>query len=258
MLKKYFFSILLFSGLTLAQQYPKIAVTPFNYDMGNIKEGEKVTRIYTIKNVGGDNLNIKEVRTSCGCTAAKPKKNNLDPGESTELEVTFNSAGREGEQKKTVYVETNDPSNPAAHVTFTANVLPDGKPNPGTATRNLPGVETDNGIVVNKAALKTPRLSFTEKIHDLGKLKEGKVARYTFNFTNTGGSALDIGFVITTGSGMATRLSSRKIEPGKKGSLKVDFDTSNLKGKIARNIKISSNDPTEPTQTLILMADIVR
>lgn len=244
MLKKYFFAVLFISSLTLAQQFPKIAVTPSNYDMGNIKAGEKVTKIYTIKNVGGDNLEIREVRVSCGCTAAKPKKNSLGPGESTDMEVTFNSEGREGKQNKTVYVETNDPSNATTQVTFTANVISD-------APSNV-------SIITNKSVLKTPRLSFTEKTHDLGKLKEGKVAQFTFNFTNSGGSTLDIGFVVTTGSGIATRLSSRKIEAGKKGSLKVDFDTSNLKGKVARNIKIASNDPTEPTQTLILTADVVK
>ncbi|MGE5352772.1 MAG: DUF1573 domain-containing protein [Acidobacteriota bacterium] len=250
MFKKYFFTILLISGLTFAQQFPQIVITPLSCDMGNIKAGEKATKIYTIKNVGGDNLEIKEVRASCGCTAAKPGKTKLGPGETTELEVTFNSEGREGKQNKTVYIESNDPSNSTTKVSFTANVLADNKPRPV--------VESNTGIITNKSVLKTPRLSFTEKVHDLGKLKEGKVAQYTFNFTNTGGSTLDIGFVVTTGSGIATRLSNRKIEPGKTGSLKVDFDTSNLQGKIARNIKISSNDPTEPTQTLILKADILK
>lgn len=250
MLKRYFFMILFISGFTFAQQFPQISITPLSYDMGDIKAGEKVTKIYTIKNVGGEILDIKEVRASCGCTAVKPGKNKLGPGESTELEVTFNSEGREGKQNKTVYIETNDPSHTTAKVTFTANVLTG-----GIANTN---VISNAGIGSSKSVLKTPKLSFTEKVHDLGKLKEGKVAQYTFNFTNTGGSTLDIGFVVTTGPGIATRLSGRKIEPGKKGYLKVDIDTSNLKGKIARNIKVSSNDPTEPTQTLILTADILK
>ncbi|MCU7494118.1 MAG: DUF1573 domain-containing protein [Ignavibacteria bacterium] len=250
MLRKSVFALLFISGLALAQTGPKISVSPLTYDMGDIKEGDVVTKVYTVKNEGSAVLNIRNVSVSCGCTVAKLKTNDLQPGESTELTVTFNSSGREGKQSKTVMILSNDLSSSSARVTFTANVLTNSLKN-----SNIP---SSSDLLAKRVSLKSPKLAFNEKVHDFGKLNEGKVTRYTFNFTNTGGSTLDIGFVVTSGGGIATRLSSRKIEPGKNGTLKVEFDTSNLKGKVAKNIKIGSNDPDEPTQILIITADVVR
>lgn len=264
MLKKLFFTLLLISGLAQAQMDPKIVISPMSHDMGDIKEGDKVTKVYTIKNEGSSILNIKDVKVSCGCTVAKPKKKDLEPGESTELEVTFNSSGKEGKQNKSVYIENNDPANSNARVTFTANVLTVGNTTPYTENLNKTigstskDVSSKNNPPTKKKVLKAPRLSFMEKLHDFGRLPEGKVAEYTFNFVNTGGSLLSIEFVLATGPGLAAQISSREIAPGGKGTLKVNFDTSNMQGKVAKTIKINSNDSKEPSQTLIIKADIVK
>ncbi|MGE5680761.1 MAG: DUF1573 domain-containing protein [Bacillota bacterium] len=234
MFKGLLFILFSISGLALAQMDPKIEVKPLNYNMGDIKEGNVVTKVYTIKNTGHGILNINNVRVSCGCTAAKPSKNVLKPGESTGLKVSFNSSGRSGKQDKIVYIDSNDPSNNTVQVTFTANVL--------------------SKITHQRA----PKLSFTERTHDFGKLHEGKIAQYDFNFVNSGSSPLKIGFIVTTGSAVAANISSRKIEPGVKGTLKVVLDTSNRQGRLAVNIKVNSNDPAEPNQTLIVTADIIK
>jgi hypothetical protein len=162
-----------------------------------------------------------------------------------------------------VFIESNDPVNSNARVSFTANVLTKANTAPYTESLNTSIAEAKKNISAKnppakKKVLKMPRLSFMEKLHDFGRVPEGKVAQYTFSFVNTGGITLDIGFIVATGQGLATQISSRKIEPGGKGTLTVDFDTSNLQGKVARNIKISSNDPKEPTQNLIIKADIVK
>lgn len=264
MLKKLFFTLLFISGLAQAQMDPKIVISPMSYDMGDIKEGDKVTKIFTIKNEGSSTLNIKDVKVSCGCTAAKPKKNDLEPGESTEMEVTFNSSGREGKQSKTVYVETNDPANSSARVTFTANVLTVASTTPytGNLDKTIGSTSKDisskNNSPKKKNVFKAPRLSFMEKLHDFGRLPEGKVAQYTFNFVNTGELPLSIEFVLAAGPGLAAQISNREIAPGGKGTLKVSLDTSNLQGKVAKTIKISSNDIKEPSQTLIIKADIIK
>lgn len=258
MLKKLLFAFIFIPAILFAQQNPKVSVQPLSYDMGDIKQGEKATRIYTIKNEGAGTLKISDVRASCGCTAAKPKKNELAPGESTEMEVTFNSTGRMGKQDKTVYIETNDPANKSLQVTFTANVLDEGNSPDFVEPASGANKSAKSKVSNKKTTLKPPRLSFSESAHDFGRLSEGKIAQYTFKFSNTGGSTLDIGFVVVTGPGLLTNLSSRRIEPGGKGTLKISFDTSNLKGKIARNIKVSTNDPVNPTHTLVLTADVVK
>ncbi|MDP4193163.1 MAG: DUF1573 domain-containing protein [Bacteroidota bacterium] len=234
MFKKSIFILFFVAGLILAQQNPKITVKPLHYDLGNIKQGKIVTKIYRVKNEGSGKLIIKDVNATCGCTAVKPMKNELKPGESTELKVTFNSTGRIGKQEKTVYIISNDPVNSTLPITFSANVL------------------------AEKEVSKTPKLSFTERSHDFGRLSEGKIAQYSFDFVNSGGSTLEIGYIVSSGTLISAHVSNRRIEPGAKGSLKVELDTSNMQGKVTQNVKVGCNDPSEPTQILSITADVIK
>jgi hypothetical protein len=98
----------------------RIYLSEKKFDFGKIKEGIVVKHIFKIKNIGKDVLKIKRVRASCGCTAALPKKKKLKSGEETNLVVEFDTSGREGKQKKSVYIYTNDPTSPKMKIQFTA------------------------------------------------------------------------------------------------------------------------------------------
>ncbi len=91
---------------------PKIEVEEPVHDFGTVTAGEKVTHTFTVENAGTAPLLIKRVRSSCGCTAAVTKKKELPPGGSTEIEVTFNTRGRVGPNRKTVTIQTNDEQTP--------------------------------------------------------------------------------------------------------------------------------------------------
>jgi len=122
-MKKLFLIFFVLSSLSFAQLMdPKLVVQQTEYDFGDIKQGEKVTHIFILTNSGGDLLKIADVQASCGCTAALTDKNELGPGESTNLKVTFNSAGRFGKQKKLVRIESNDPKDPTIILTVFADV----------------------------------------------------------------------------------------------------------------------------------------
>jgi hypothetical protein len=54
---------------------------------------------------------------------ANRKRCSLKPGESTKIEVTFNSKGRRGIQQQRVTVTTNDPENEEMILTIKCNVL---------------------------------------------------------------------------------------------------------------------------------------
>jgi hypothetical protein len=222
------------SSLTFAQLMgPKLVTQQDEYDFGDIKQGEKVSHIFVLTNSGGDLLTIKNVKASCGCTAALPEKNELAPGESTNLNVTFNSAGRFGKQKKLIRIESNDPDNPQVIVTIKGNV-----------------------VLSDDESSSYPVLHFGQTQHDFGKVKEGKVVDYTFNFRNSGNSTLKIKDIKTSCGCTAALVSSEKLEPGEQGTLKVELDTSNRKGKMSRTITISTNDPKDPAKILTVYADI--
>jgi hypothetical protein len=67
-------------------------------------------------------INIKAVRTSCGCTTAALKKNDVAPGEKGEIVATLKTGDRIGQQVKTVTVETDDPKQPQTVLTMKANI----------------------------------------------------------------------------------------------------------------------------------------
>lgn len=94
------------------------------HDFGKITEGKKVMHNFVVKNVGKDLLKINKVRASCGCTAVVPKKNELKEGESTTINVEFDSEGRLGKQKKSVYIYSNDPTNSKIKIQFKVFVNP--------------------------------------------------------------------------------------------------------------------------------------
>ena len=62
------------------------------------------------------------MRTSCGCTTAALKKNDVAPGEKGEIVATLKTGDRVGQQAKTVTVETDDPKNPQTVLTLKANI----------------------------------------------------------------------------------------------------------------------------------------
>ncbi len=233
-MKKILFLIAAFSTLSFAQLLgPKIVVQQMEYDFGQISQGEKVTHVFVISNAGGDLLEIKDVKPSCGCTVAEPDKKSLAPGESTNLVVTFDSKGRYGKQKKIIRVTTNDPENPVIMLTLKGKVT---APTGENATY--------------------PILYFPETQHDFGKVKEGTVVEYIFRFQNTGKAPLKISDVKTSCGCTAALLSSERLAPGEEGTLKVELDTSKRSGKMSRTITITSNDPKDPVKILTVYADV--
>ena len=234
MIKKILFLIVAISVASFAQLYgPKLLVQPTTHDFGEITQGDKVTHVFILTNNGGDLLIIEKVQASCGCTAANPDKNELAPGESTNLEVVFNSAGRNGAQKKNITIKSNDPENPLVKLVVTATVI-----------------KSDN------SEANVPVLYFSETKHDFGKVKEGNTVEYTFSFRNTGKEILKIKDVRTSCGCTAALVSSEKLEPGSEGTLKIELDTKNRSCKMSRTITIQSNDPHDPTKILTVYADV--
>jgi hypothetical protein len=100
-----------FSGLSEAElaNAPVLSVDDPEFKFGKIKQGDKVEHSYVLTNSGKSDLLIRKVKASCGCTAVQPDKKVIAPGESVNIKTVFNSAGKLGNQNKTVTIITNDP-----------------------------------------------------------------------------------------------------------------------------------------------------
>jgi hypothetical protein len=100
-----------FSSLSQAEldKAPVLGVDDPEFKFGTINQGEKVEHTYVLTNSGKSDLHIRKVSASCGCTAVQPEKTVIAPGEAVNIKTVFNSAGKVGNQNKTVTIITNDP-----------------------------------------------------------------------------------------------------------------------------------------------------
>jgi hypothetical protein len=78
------------------------------HNFGTLKDGEIVTYSFTFRNTGGSPFIISKVEKSCGCIDFKFNSNTIQPGESSSVELIFNTAGEWGNQIKGVTVETSE------------------------------------------------------------------------------------------------------------------------------------------------------
>lgn len=108
-----------------APKYPKIRFKEPAYDFGEAEAGDEVEHTFVFENVGDDVLTIAKVRTSCGCTAALVSDEEVPPGKTGEVKATFLTQGFQGEVKKSLVVESNDPDNQLVRLTIGGKVVPE-------------------------------------------------------------------------------------------------------------------------------------
>lgn len=78
-----------------------------DFDFGTINSGDKVAYVFKFTNTGDLPLVIKNAKGSCGCTVPFFPKDPIMPGETSEIEVEFNSKGKKGKQSKRVTITAN-------------------------------------------------------------------------------------------------------------------------------------------------------
>ncbi len=67
-----------------------------------------VSAVYRFQNISDQSVEIKDVRTSCGCTGAKFEKKTYAPGDKGEITVTYKTPwGARGRQVKPLIVKTS-------------------------------------------------------------------------------------------------------------------------------------------------------
>lgn len=93
------------------------------FNFGQVKEGTTVSHTFELVNKGSDVLQIKDVRTSCGCTAALVSSSTLKPGEKGTLKVDLDTKGRQGKMSRTISIVSNDSEQSTKVITIYAEVL---------------------------------------------------------------------------------------------------------------------------------------
>jgi hypothetical protein len=150
--------------LVSAGASPNLDINPKEHNFGDVQYGKQASTRFTVRNVGGQPLVIRRVRTSCGCTKADLSSGELLPKESTELTVTFDSSGlKAGKNIKTVFLESNDQHNPVTEVSIFANVVKEVVVEPSRLVTRLTGYRERVGfpLTVRNRSASTVTLAFS-------------------------------------------------------------------------------------------------
>lgn len=109
---------------------PRLVVTPPSYDFGQVPSDRVSEAQFTVTNAGTAPLIIESVTTSCGCTQATISSQIIPPGESAQLDVTFDPRvhpDATGPMYRVVYVASDDPVHPETQIELRMNVVGAGK-----------------------------------------------------------------------------------------------------------------------------------
>jgi hypothetical protein len=99
-------------------------------------------------------------------------------------------------------------------------------------------------------------ITFEKQEHDFGSLLHGEVVSYSFHFTNTGNMPLIISEVGSSCGCTVGDYPHEPIAPGKKGDIKVTYDSKGHQGFQSRTLTVLSN--TNPAKTFLRIKGTVQ
>ncbi|WP_297100250.1 DUF1573 domain-containing protein [uncultured Draconibacterium sp.] len=85
----------------------EISVDEAVHNFGQLKAGEIVLHTFVLTNTGDSDFIIESLETDCGCVTTHFNEQPVKPGETTLIEVEFNTAGLVGREYKTIEVLGN-------------------------------------------------------------------------------------------------------------------------------------------------------
>ena len=109
--------------------------------------------------------------------------------------------------------------------------------------------------VAAPARAEPPRLEMPEAVFEAGTVDAGTLIRHTFAIRNAGGADLHV--TAQPGCACTVVQYDRTIAPGTVGTLTATLDTLNYKGAITKEVRLSSDDPTNGSVDLALRATVI-
>lgn len=200
------------------------------FDFGERGNAESVTHDFVIFNQGNQTLTIKNVRTSCGCTVAKPAVQLLPPGTETTVSATFNLHNRNGKQNKTITVESDD----HLHPQFALQL---------------------SGLAVASILVEPAALHFSNAEEGMG---ERKVVLRASNQDTTDGETTPNAFKVLSAEVSLAGLSANSsvVEEGQVYEVCVAQATDLPEGAYTGTLTVHTDHPKSPTITVGLSVEI--
>lgn len=121
------------------RQFPHLeSVARMNF--GCVEAAQHLTRSVTLRNTGDATLTIDSLNVSCPCVEVQAAANSIEAGGSIDIVISLDTTGLSGNLRRLVYVRTNDPDQPLAHIVVNAIVQTPGRADDDTGLRpHVPG-----------------------------------------------------------------------------------------------------------------------
>lgn len=101
---------------------PQVTFATTAHDAGTVSQGTRLVQTFAVRNAGGLDLTIDNVRTACDCVATIAGPRTIPPGGTAAIEATCDTARSFGSLSRTITVYSNDPAQPVTTLTLTADV----------------------------------------------------------------------------------------------------------------------------------------
>ena len=88
---------------------PKLVLDQKEYNFGTLDIDDEGSHDFVFTNAGETTLLLKGGPTSCRCTGTKIERDQIPPGESAKVTVTFAADEKPGPYRETAKIRTNDP-----------------------------------------------------------------------------------------------------------------------------------------------------
>jgi hypothetical protein len=125
------FAVFLSINSAFSQRFPvyrdtiNVATMQFeqsHFAFGVLTQGQRVSHTYVFKNTGKVPLVISNVLVTCGCTVPEWPKEPIQKGETGNIRIFFNTAGKQGNQNKNITILANTKHGRETLV-FSANII---------------------------------------------------------------------------------------------------------------------------------------
>ncbi|WP_420575730.1 DUF1573 domain-containing protein [Ekhidna sp.] len=100
----------------------KLEISDRSYDFGRVTAGSILEMEFELSNTGKEKLELRAVKSNCGCITYDLKKKGIKKGKSQTLKVSFDTSEMRGNQYKSITVYSNDPVAPTQIITIKGKV----------------------------------------------------------------------------------------------------------------------------------------
>src|SRR5579875_1097853 len=109
------------AGPALSATWADALFDEFSKDFGSVPRGPMLTHAFRVVNNTRGDVNISEVRVSCGCVSAIALQGHLKPGEATHIVARMDTTRFTGLRSVTIYVQFDQPAFEEVRLTVQAN-----------------------------------------------------------------------------------------------------------------------------------------